>query len=113
LVRRFCRPTGRPRPDKFARWLGAPAGWAASAFAAQRDLAEVSFEGKRTWVNAGNGRSSGEIETLQPLPYFDSYLIAGHPRAALFPGAPAGRALNGGQAGNVPAVLIGGRVGGV
>jgi hypothetical protein len=113
LVRRFLQAYGPATSGQFARWLGAPAGWAASVFAAQRDLREVGFEGERAWINAGGGRSGGEIATLRLLPYFDSYLIAGHPRAAVFPGAAADRALNGGQAGNIPAVLIDGRVGGV
>jgi hypothetical protein len=47
------------------------------------------------------------------LPYFDAYLIGCHPRAKLFPGRAAERALTGGQAGNVPALLVDGLVAGV
>jgi winged helix DNA-binding protein len=113
LVRRFLRAYGPATSGQFARWLGAPAGWAASVFAGQRDLEEVDFEGGPAWINAGDARSDGGTATLRLLPYFDSYLIAGHPRAALFPGAAADRALTGGQAGNIPALLIDGRVGGI
>jgi hypothetical protein len=47
------------------------------------------------------------------LPYFDAYGIACHPRSLLFPGRAAERALTGGQAGNIPLLLIDGEVGGV
>jgi hypothetical protein len=47
------------------------------------------------------------------LPYFDAYLVGCHPRDRLFPGRAGERALNGGQAGNFPALLIDGVVAGV
>jgi hypothetical protein len=48
------------------------------------------------------------------LPYFDAYVVAGQPRARLFPGTAAKRALSpSGQAGNYPVLLIDGVVGGV
>ena len=50
---------------------------------------------------------------LRLVPYFDSYVIGCHPRATLFPGRAGERALTGGQAGNVPTLLVGGRVAGV
>jgi hypothetical protein len=120
--------------------LGVPPGWAESLFASQPDLEEVDFDGDPAWINAETagqpakptpighagraeiGRAEpamirvaepADTNELRLLPYFDSYLIACHPRAALFPGPAADRALNRGQAGNIPAVLIDGRVGGV
>jgi Winged helix DNA-binding domain len=47
------------------------------------------------------------------LPYFDAYTVGCHPRELLFPGAAATRALNRGQAGNYPVLLINGTVAGV
>ena len=52
--------------------------------------------------------------TVRLLPYFDPYVVAGQPRARLFPGAAAARALTPtGQAGNYPVLLVDGVVGGV
>jgi hypothetical protein len=116
LVRRFLHAYGPATPGQFARWLGAPPGWAESLFASQPDLEEVDFDGHPAWINAETAdqpAGGAEIEDVRLLPYFDSYLIACHPRAALFPGPAADRALNRGQAGNIPAVLIDGRVGGI
>ncbi|HYN97769.1 MAG TPA: crosslink repair DNA glycosylase YcaQ family protein, partial [Pilimelia sp.] len=47
------------------------------------------------------------------LPYFDAYTVGCQPRELLFPGAAAGRALAGGQAGNFPVLLVDGTVAGV
>jgi len=113
LVRRFLQTYGPATPAQFARWLGAPAGWATTLFGNQSELAQVDFEGESAWINAGDTGTAGDAAPLRLLPYFDSYLIGCHPRAALFSGAAAARALTGGQAGNIPALLIDGRVGGV
>jgi len=51
---------------------------------------------------------------IRLLPYFDAYAVAGQPRARLYPGAAAARALTpAGQAGNYPVLLVDGVVGGV
>ncbi|MFC7586379.1 DNA glycosylase AlkZ-like family protein [Nonomuraea antimicrobica] len=50
---------------------------------------------------------------MRLLPYFDAYVVAGRPRELLYPGAAAGRALAGGQAGNFPVLLVDGEVAGV
>jgi hypothetical protein len=47
------------------------------------------------------------------LPHFDAYLVGCHPRPLVFPGAAAERALQRGQAGTVPALLVDGTVAGV
>jgi hypothetical protein len=112
LVRRFLRAYGPATPVQFARWLGAPPGWVAGLFARQVDLAEVEFEGAPAWVDAGDTAVEAEGAPLRLLPYFDSYVIGCHPRSALFPGAAAQRALTGGQAGNIPTLLVDGRVAG-
>jgi hypothetical protein len=47
------------------------------------------------------------------LPYFDAYAVGCHPRARVFPGRAAARALSGGAAGPVPVLLVDGVVAGV
>jgi hypothetical protein len=113
LVRRYLWTYGPSTPAQFARWLGVPAGWAAAVFDSLDDLVEVDFDGEQCWVGAGDGPGSHLAPPLRLLPYFDAYLIGCHPRGQLFAGAAADRALTGGQAGNVPALLIDGRVAGV
>jgi uncharacterized protein YukE len=113
LVRRFLHAYGPATAAQFGRWLGVPAGWAAEVFARQEDLEEVDFDGTKSWTVAGDGEASAEEAPVRLLPYFDAYLIGCHPRATLFPGRAGARALTGGQAGNVPALLVGGVVAGV
>ena len=50
---------------------------------------------------------------MRLLPYFDAYTVGSHPRALVFPGRAAERALSGGQAGNFPVLLVDGMVAGV
>jgi hypothetical protein len=77
------------------------------------DLETVEFEGSPAMINAGDGGGAEAPSGLRLLPYFDAYGIACHPRSLLFPGRAAERALTGGQAGNLPLLLIDGEVGGV
>lgn len=113
LVRCFLRAYGPATPAQFARWLGAPAGWASEVFARQPDVEKVDFDGVVTVQNAGDDERAAEPGGGRLLPYFDAYLIGCWPRTELFPGRAGERALNGGQAGNVPALLVDGRVAGV
>jgi hypothetical protein len=111
LVRRFLSAYGPATPADFARWLGVSPTWAAELFARQDDLEEVDFEGRPAWMTAGLGVTATKAVRL--LPYFDAYVIGCHPRATLFPGVSGKRALTGGQAGNVPVLLVDGVVAGV
>ncbi|HEV8566022.1 MAG TPA: winged helix DNA-binding domain-containing protein [Actinoplanes sp.] len=113
LVRRYLDAYGPATPQHFARWLGAPPDWAAELFARQDDLEEVDVDGARVWIARGAGEAAVGESVVRLLPYFDAYLIGCHPRAKLFPGRAAERALTGGQAGNVPALLVDGLVAGV
>jgi hypothetical protein len=113
LVRRYLDAYGPATPQQFARWLGAPADWAAELFARQGDIEEVDVDGTRAWITRGAGEAAVGESVVRLLPYFDAYLIGCHPRAKLFPGRAAERALTGGQAGNVPALLVDGLVAGV
>jgi hypothetical protein len=113
LVRRFLDAYGPATPADFARWLGVSPAWAAGLFARQSALEEVDFQGTPAWVAAGAGTGMKATAPVRLLPYFDSYVIGCHPRATLFPGVAAKRALTGGQAGNVPVLLVDGVVAGV
>jgi hypothetical protein len=112
LVRRFLDAYGPATPAAFARWLSAPPGWAADLFARHADGEEVNFDGATAWMTREPMAAAGE-PSVRLLPYFDAYVIGCHPRATLFPGAAAHRALTGGQAGNVPVLLVDGLVAGV
>jgi len=122
LVRSYLHAYGPATAEQFGRWLGAPRAWSAQLFARLGDaLQPVSFEGVEAWQNAGEasaeaaGEASAEAEvpSVRLVPYFDAYVIGCQPRATLFPGRAGERALTGGQAGNVPVLLIDGLVAGV
>ncbi|MFJ3443294.1 winged helix DNA-binding domain-containing protein [Streptomyces sp. NPDC086081] len=117
FVGRYLHAYGPATPAHFARWLAAPAGWAANLFremAAAGAVEEVDFEGTPAWVAAGDTAfPEGPARGVRLLPYFDAYVVAGQPREWLFPGEAYRRALAGGQAGNRPVLLVDGVVGGV
>ena len=58
-------------------------------------------------------KATAEPSGIRLLPYFDAYVVGGHPRSFLFPGEASKRALARGQAGNFPVLLVDGVVGGV
>lgn len=107
LVQAFLHAYGPATPAQLERWLGRPLDPGA-------DVETVDFDGVEALVNAGDVEG-GTIEArgVRLLPYFDSFLIGCHPRSRLFPAAAADRALNRGQAGNFPVVLVDGQVAGV
>ncbi|MFK4691941.1 winged helix DNA-binding domain-containing protein [Streptomyces pristinaespiralis] len=118
LVHRYLRAYGPATPGDFARWLGAPPAWAARLFtdlAAGDRITEVTFENAPAWVARGDASFPDRepARGVRLLPYFDAFAVACRPRERLFPGAAAGRALAGGQAGNYPVVLVDGVVAGV
>lgn len=118
LVRRYLRAYGPATPQHFAKWLAAPASWAAGLFrelAEGGEIEEVAFEGTEgAWVTAGDTEfAGGPVRGVRLLPYFDAYAIAAQPRESLFPGEAYRRALARGQAGNFPVLLMDGVVAGV
>jgi DNA glycosylase AlkZ-like len=116
FVRRYLHVFGPATPEHFARWLGATPRSARAVFQSLGDdLEPVDVDGERAWVAAGDTDvPSRPPRGIRLLPYFDAYVVAGQPRARLFPGAAAGRALTpSGQAGNYPVLLIDGVAGGV
>ncbi len=117
FVRRYLHAYGPATPQHFAKWLGAPPGWATTLFgelAAAGRIEEVGFERTPAWVAAGDTDfPDGPARGVRLLPYFDAYVIAGQPRERLFPGEAYRRALAGGQAGNYPVLLVDGVAAGV
>ncbi len=73
------------------------------------------MEEEPAWVAAGDTAVPKQPHRgVTLLPYFDAYVVAGHPRDRLYPGAASSRALSpSGQAGNYPVLLVDGVVGGV
>ena len=118
VVRSYLTAYGPATPADFGKWIGGSAGsptWARRVFADLGDaLTEVDFEGTPAFVVSGDTEFPDEPPRgVRLLPYFDAYAVAGQPRDRLFPERAADRALNRGQAGNFPVLLVDGVVGGV
>lgn len=115
IVKRYLCVYGPATPRQFARWFGAPPGWATALFdALANELEQIEFEGTLAWVVRGDTSApSTPPQGVRLLPYFDAYGVGSHPRELVFPGRAAERALAGGQAGNFPVLLIDGVVAGV
>jgi hypothetical protein len=115
LVRSYLRAYGPATSAHFAQWLGASRSWAAEVFdALAGELAPATVEGAPAWVAGGDTRkATAKPSGIRLLPYFDAYVVGGHPRNRLFPGEASKRALARGQAGNFPVLLVDGVVGGV
>jgi hypothetical protein len=115
LVKRYLHAYGPATPAHFAQWLNVPRGWATELFdSLAGELEAVELDGTRVWVAAGDTAfPSTPPNGVRLLPYFDAYLVGSQPRALLYPGRAAARALAGGQAGNFPALLVDGVVAGV
>lgn len=117
LVLRWLHAYGPATAPQFAKWAAAPPAWANGCFerlAAAGAIEPVAFERETAWVVAGDGSVCDELtQSVRLLPYFDAYGIGCHPRARLFPGRAAERALARGQAGPYPLLLLDGVVGGV
>ncbi|AXK36599.1 winged helix DNA-binding domain-containing protein [Streptomyces armeniacus] len=117
LVRRYLHAYGPASPQHFARWTGAPRGWAAGLFrglAERGEIQPVDLAGTPAWVVAGDTALPAEPPRgVRLLPYFDAYSVGCHPRDRVFPGRAAERALAGGQAGNFPVLLVDGTAAGV
>ena len=115
LVGQYLHSYGPAAPQHFAQWLAAPKSWAAALFNSLGDALEpVDMDGMAAFVMAGDTAASGEPPRgVRLLPYFDPFVIGGHPREWLFPGVAAGRALGRGQAGVHAVLLVNGVVAGV
>ncbi|NUR25079.1 MAG: winged helix DNA-binding domain-containing protein [Catenulispora sp.] len=115
VVRAYLTAYGPATPANFAKWFGGPPAWATKVFAGLGDaLTEVTFAGTSAYVAAGDVEfPDAPARSVRLLPYFDAYGIAGQPRELLFPGRAAERALNRGQAGNFPVLLVDGEAAGV
>jgi uncharacterized protein YukE len=116
VVRRYLHAYGPATARQFAQWLGAPPRWAAELFTSLADeLRQVELDGTPACLAVDDTT----MPSMQPngvrlLPYFDAYTVGSHPRARLYPGRAAERALTPtGQAGNFPVLLVDGTVSGV
>jgi winged helix DNA-binding protein len=116
LLRSYLSAYGPASPQHFARWLNASPTWAGQLFGLLgEEIEQVVLDGTQLWQLAGD-RAPAESEAtggVRLLPYFDSYTVAVQPRDLAFPGRAGERALTGGQAGNVPVLLVDGTVAGV
>ena len=117
VVHDYLWSYGPATSPQFAKWFGATPGWASEVFArlaAAGSIEEIDFDGTAAWIAAGDSAfDDTEPAGLRLLPYFDAYGVAGQPRDRLFPGRAAERALNRGQAGNRPILLVNGVVAGI
>jgi Winged helix DNA-binding domain len=116
LVGRYLYAYGPATPQHFARWLNIPPRRAVELFDdLAPDLDQVEVDGRPAWTLAGDtGTPPEPPRGVHLLPYFDAFVVVGQPREWLYPGTAATRALTpSGQAGNYPALLVDGVVGGV
>jgi len=117
VVHDYLWSYGPATSPQFAKWFGATPGWASEVFARLAgvgSIEEIDFDGTPAWIAAGDSAFDDTEPTgLRLLPYFDAYGVAGQPRDRLFPGRAAERALNRGQAGNRPILLVNGVVAGI
>jgi hypothetical protein len=116
LLSRYLYGYGPATHQHFAKWLGIPPSRAVELFdELAADLERIEMEEEPAWVAAGDTAVPEQPHRgVTLLPYFDAYVVAGHPRDRLYPGAAASRALSpSGQAGNYPVLLVDGVVGGV
>jgi hypothetical protein len=115
VFKRFVRAYGPSKPAEFARWFAILPGRAATL---AKDMAsefeEVEVEGERRLVLAGDTKLEEEPgPSVHLLPHFDCYLVGCHPRTELFPAAWRERGIPIVGGGNIPAVLVDGRVAGI
>ncbi|MFI0373402.1 winged helix DNA-binding domain-containing protein [Actinomadura sp. 1N219] len=111
LVHSYLHAFGPSTSDRFAHWLGTPAGWAADLFASL-DLERVEVEGTEAWVAAGDTELSSDAPRgVRLLPYFDvyAYRVGNQPPELLYPGPAGERALRG----NFQLLLVDGVVAGL
>jgi hypothetical protein len=114
LARSYLRSYGPARPEHFAQWLNVSKPWAATLFETLAAAGEIEPVGEAGWVVGEDTAFPTEAPRgVRLLPYFDAYVVGSHPRDLVYPGAAAGRALAGRQAGNFPVLLVDGVVGGV
>ena len=74
----------------------------------------MELDGAPAWVWRGDTAFDASAPpAVRLLPYFDAFQVGSQPRALLFPGRAAERALARSQAGNYPVLLLDGVVGGV
>ncbi|HEY3259897.1 MAG TPA: winged helix DNA-binding domain-containing protein [Pseudonocardiaceae bacterium] len=108
---RYLTAYGPATAADLARWLGILPDAAAALFETL-DLTKVDVEGHPAWLPSGVDLPAAKPRGVRLLPHFDAYVIGCQPRARVFPGAAAERALSRGSAGQVPVLLVDGVVAG-
>jgi Winged helix DNA-binding domain len=113
LLAAYLASYGPATPAHLAKWLATSPAWTARLFDSA-DLDEVVLDGAPAWVVRGDTDfAAPDAPAVRLLPYFDAFGVGSQPRALMFPGRAAERALAGSQAGNFPLLLLDGVVGGV
>jgi hypothetical protein len=111
LVRRYLEAFGPATAKQFAQWVGAPKSWIAPPF---DHMESIMVADSHAFVAPGDAVfPQAPPSGVRLLPYFDNYQVGSHPRALLFSGKAAERALSGGAAGVFPVILHRGVVAGV
>jgi len=127
LLLRYLASYGPATPAQFGRWMAGSVGWANTRFARLADtLTRVDITNDAgvplsaapgsagAMVATSDASFDGEPATgIRLLGHFDPYVVGSYPRDLVFPGDAAARALNRGQAGNLPVILRDGVVAGV
>jgi hypothetical protein len=120
LLRRYLSSYGPATPAQFARWMAASPAWGARRFARlESELATVdgfvtTGSRQQAFVSASDTDFDAPAATgIRLLGHFDPYVVGSYPRELVYPGEAAARALNRGQAGNFPVLLLDGVVAGV
>jgi uncharacterized protein YcaQ len=116
VYRRFLRAFGPAGHEDFAAWWGIqPGRFRSVRLELEKQLAEVSVDGKRAWATPADARQMAAMEqtpTVRLLPNFDAYVMGFRPRGQLHAKPFAERIFR--QAGWIsPVVLVDGRAVGV
>lgn len=114
LARRFLWAYGPSTPSLFAKWAGIAPAHAKALWARAGALEEVTLEGKRAWVLAGDLAPFADppaIAGIRLLPGYDPYL-ASRDRELLLPRAEDRKRLWT-MLGNPGAVLVDGAIAGI
>lgn len=110
LIEWFLRAYGPSTPAVVARWLATPEPPIRAVF---EHFEPVRAADEPAWVAPGDTVFDAPEAGVVLLPHFDAYAVGAYPRETVFPGRAFERALNRGQAGNYPVILVDGVVRGV
>lgn len=114
LALRYLDSYGPATAAHLAQWLAADRAPIEALVGDLRDeLDAVDLDGTPAWWPSRRPVVETAPDSLVLAPYFDAYVVGGHPRPLLFAGVAAERGLSGGSAGPVMTLLYDGIVAGV